>query len=318
MSNAFVYIETQNYNALEAYLKVENINVLNKMGQNLLHASIMAEFDDAFDLLIKNYINVNAQDMYGNTPLIYTIMYNKIGYFKRLVREGANLNIANNKGETPIMIALNLKKMDMAYILLDSNVNLNTTNSNDENICFSIIDSHNLDLLKKIISKNKDLLYSVNFTKKSLLHEACLVKDKDIALYLLSNGVLSNVCDNFGETPLFISAKEKDYDMIKLLLSYGARLEKRNSFYETVYDVSRPEIKDYLKYQEENIKYLKYGKKYPLHLAVLLGDFAKVKQQVNRYNITKKDDFNYRPIEYAKKLKYTDIYNLLKIYENEL
>jgi len=315
MSNPFELIEQLDYKGLEAYLKVENINVVNKHNQSLLDAAIACEFDDAFDLLIKNYINLNTQDDSGNTPLIYTILYNKIGYFKRLVREGANLNLTNNKGESAIMVALNQRKMDMAHILLDSNVDLKVVDKNDENICFSIVRSHNLNLLKEITSKNKELLNSLNYTRRNLLHEACMVKDQDIALYLLRNGVLANSADNFGETPIFFAAREKDYDMIKLLISYGALIDKRNGFYETILDITKGEIHDYIEYQMNSVKYNKYLKRYPLHVAVIHNDFLRVKQQANRYNIDKKDDFNYRPIDYARLLNYTDSYNLLKQYD---
>lgn len=318
MNNPFDYIASLDYKSLEAYLKVSNINILNDKGRNLLIASIIAEFDDAFDLLIKNYININQTDNLGNTPLMYTIMFNRIGYFKRLIREKCNLNITNLKGESPIMLALNLKKMDMAYILLDMNVDLTKSNQNDENITFSIVRSHNLSLLKKIIEKDKRLIYSQNYTHRTLLHEACMVKDKEIALYLLASGVLSNCADNFGETPMFFAVREKDYDMIALLLSYGARLEKMNGFYETVFDIAKDELLEFLKYQQLSIKYNRYQKKYPLHTAVLLNDFLKVKQTLSRYNIGQKDDFKYRPIEYAKLLNYKHIYNLLLQFEKQL
>jgi ankyrin repeat protein len=315
MSDPFKLIEALDYKGLEAYLKVENINVLNEHKQSLLDAAIASEFDDAFDLLIKNYINLNTLDDSGNTPLMYSILYNKIGYFKRLVREGANLNLTNNKGESAIMIALNQRKMDMAHILLDSGVDLKVVDKNDENICFSIVRSHNLPLLKEIIAKNKNLLFSINYTRRNLLHEACMVKDHNIALYLLNNGLLANSADNFGETPIFFAAREKDYDMIKLLISYGAIIEKRNGFYETVLDIAKGEIHDYIEYQMQSVRYNRYLKKYPLHVAVINNDFLRVKQQANRYNMNKKDDFNYRPIDYARLLNYTDSYNLLKQYE---
>jgi ankyrin repeat protein len=150
------------------------------------------------------------------------------------------------------MIALNQRKMDMAHILLDSGVDLKVVDKNDENICFSIVRSHNLPLLKEIIAKNKTLLFSINYTRRNLLHEACMVKDHNIALYLLNNGLLANSADNFGETPIFFAAREKDYDMIKLLISYGAIIEKRNGFYETVLDIAKGEIHDYIEYQMQN------------------------------------------------------------------
>ena len=59
MNNPFELISSLDYEGLEAYLKVENINVLNEKNQNLLDAAIIYEFDDAFDLLIKNYNDIS-------------------------------------------------------------------------------------------------------------------------------------------------------------------------------------------------------------------------------------------------------------------
>ncbi len=315
MIKPFLYINNLDYKALEEYLRVEDINVLNEEGQSLLIASIINEFDNAFDLLIKNYININAKDNHGNTALIYTILYNKLGYFKRLVREGANLNLTNSNGESALMISLNLKREEMTNILLDYNVSLDIVNKNDENICFSAIKAHNKKLLVQIISKKPNLLYSKDFSKKTLLHEACLVGDIEIAKYLLAKGILANVSDAFGETPLFIAVREKNYDLIDLLISFGALFDKKSDFFETVFDIAKPEIKDYLLYYYNSMKYIKYTKKYPLHVAVVYNDFVKVKQLTSYYNFTKKDDFNNRPIDIAKKLNYIDIYDFLKRYE---
>ncbi len=315
MNKAFEYIKNLDYKSLEEYLRVEDINVLNEEGQNLLMTSIINEFDNAFDLLIKNFIDINAKDYLGNTALMYTILYNKLGYFKRLVREGSNLNLINANGESALMISLNLKRDEMTKILLDYNVSLEIVNKNDENICFAIIKAHNKKLLIDILSKKPALLYSKNFSKKTLLHEACLVGDIEIAKYLLGKGILSNVSDAFGETPLFISVREKNYDLIDLLISFGALLDKKNDFFETVFDIAKPEIKDYLLYYYNSVKYIRYNKKYPLHVAIIYNDFVKVKQLTSYYNFTKKDDFNNRPIDIAKKLNYLDIYNFLKRYE---
>ena len=316
MKEPFLYIKNLDYKSLEEYLRVEDINVCNENGQNLLILSIINEFDNAFDLLIKNSININALDNLGNTALNYAIIYNKLGYFKRLVREGANLNITNKSGESAIMLALNLKREEMAKILLDYNVCLDFVNKNNENICFSIIKSHNKKFLIDVLSKNPKLLYSINFSKKTLLHEACTVGDVEIAKFLLTKGILSNCADNFGETPLFIAVREKNYDLIDLLLSFGALMDKKNDFFETIFDIAKPEIKEYLLYYYNSAKYIRYTKKYPLHSAVIYNDFIKVKQLTSYYNFIKKDDFNNRPIDIAHKLNYVDIYNFLKRFES--
>ena len=180
MNKCFTAIRELNIEELEDYLKTGNINVRDDSGKTLLIYSIIYNFEEAFDLLIKNYININNVDDEGNSALVYSIIYNRIGYFKRLVREGANLNIVNKNKETPIMIALNKKRDQMSKILFDSDVDLSIKNSNDENIFFSIVKSHNLDYLEEFIDGKEKFLKSKNFTNRTLLHQAVMISDYNI------------------------------------------------------------------------------------------------------------------------------------------
>lgn len=315
--DCFDNIKEKDLKSLEDYLKLGSINAKNELGQSLLDYAIIYDFEEAFDLLVKNYIDLNSVDNDGNTALMYSINYNKIGYFKRLVREKCNLNIVNNKGESAIMIALNKNHLEMAKILFDSNVDLSFKNKNDENIYFSIIRSHNLDLLSDMLQGNEKYINSKNFTKRGLLHQAVIVSDYKIAFYLLNSGICANVADNFGETPIFFAIRNKDLDMIRLLVGHGALLNKRNNFYETPYEIADKNVKAFLDYQINGVKYLRYQKKYPLHTAVELNDFLKVRQYTTVYNLTKRDEYGFTPLEYAEKLDYIEIYNYLRQYDSK-
>lgn len=310
----FEYVKQMNDEELIKYLKTENINVRDEEGLSLLHIAIKYENDFAFDLLIKSYININIRDNDGNSPLVYSILYNKTGYFKRLVREKADLNIINNKKESAIMIALDRNKLEMANILFDENVDLSITNENDENIFFSLVRSHNLSLLKKMIEKNPEFLYSKNHSRRTLLHQAVMISDLNMCIFLLNKGILPNIEDNFKETPLFFAVRNNDEDIVSILLDYGALLGKTNAFYETVYDIANLKMLEYIKFKETSVKYIKYQKKYPLHCAIIYNDYPKTKQLLNRFNINKKDDFNILPIDMAKRLNHLEIYKLLEQY----
>lgn len=316
MNKCFTAIRELNIEELEDYLKTGNINVRDDSGKTLLIYSIIYNFEEAFDLLIKNYININNVDDEGNSALVYSIIYNRIGYFKRLVREGANLNIVNKNKETPIMIALNKKRDQMSKILFDSDVDLSIKNSNDENIFFSIVKSHNLDYLEEFIDGKEKFLKSKNFTNRTLLHQAVMISDYNITKYLLEEGIPANSMDNSKETPIYFAIRNKDKEIISLLMDFGALLEGKNQFYESPLDIADAEILDYLKYKMNSVKYSKYIKKYPLHVAVQSNDFIKVKLHASYYNMKKKDDYGITPIEYAKMLEHTEIYNYLKQQSN--
>lgn len=313
----FLDIEEMNDEALEAYLKTEDINARNQEGESLLHTAIKYDNEYAFDLLMRSYINVNLKNNNGDTPLIYSIIYNKLAYFKRLVREHANINLANNRNETPIMIALDHNKIDMAKILFDENADLSIKNENEETIFFSLIRSHNLELFSKMIKSNRSFISSTNYSKRSLLHQAVMVDDFKITKYLLDQGLLPNLEDNFGETPIFFAVRNNNEEIVSLLIERGALIEKRNAFFETALDVAGEKMRDYLQFKIEGVRYSKYLKKFPLHCAIIYNDYSRCKQLASRSMVNKKDDFGYLPIDYAKQLNHLEIYRLLEKYNKK-
>ena len=44
----------------------------------------------------------------------------------------------------------------------------------------------------------------------------------DVVKYLLSYGAVINLCDNRGQSPLFVALHHGHYDVVKCLLSSGA------------------------------------------------------------------------------------------------
>ena len=202
--------------------------------------------------------------------------------------------------------------IDQYFLSVESELN-----ENEENIYFSIIKSHNISLLKQMLKSDSKYIYSYNFTKRTLLHQAVMISDYEITKYLLDLGLLANVDDNFGETPLFFAVRNKDLEMIKILIEHGALLGKVNNFFETIYDIASKEVLDYLNYKANNVKYNEYIRKYPLHCAVIYNDYLKAKQLLNKYSVNKKDDYNLLPIDYASKLNHREIYSLLSKYNKK-
>ncbi len=317
MEKIFEAISEQNNIELEKYLKSNDINIINENNESLLHYAIKHSNENAVKMLIENYINLNIQDRFGNTPLIFAIIHNKIGFFKHLIRNQANLNLANFNNETPILIALNNNREEMVKILFEKKVDLSIKNKNEENIYFYLVRSHNLELLKLLLNDNIEYIYSKNYCNNTLLHQSVSISDYEITKYLLESGLLSNVKNKFNETPIFNAVKNGDIEMISILIKYGALLDIENSFFETIYNIADKKILEFLDYKETSVNYLKYIKKYPLHCAVIKNDYNKVKQLLTKYNISKKDNFDYLAIEYAKKLNYLEIYKLLFAFQSK-
>ena len=95
-----------------------------------------------------------------------------------------------------------------------------------------------MELFKAIANKNNNKLtktlikdYTIIYKGRTLLHQAVVYRNIEIATQLLEYGIEYgiNVDDvtSRGNTPLQIASEWGDLNMIKLLLTYGADIEKK-------------------------------------------------------------------------------------------
>lgn len=79
-----------------------------------------------------------------------------------------------------------------------------------------------LDAVEVLYQQTKFDLDSRGKTGNSLLMFAALWDKYDIALYLLQQGVDFTLTNARGDTALAIARKEGNFDIVNLLLAYGA------------------------------------------------------------------------------------------------
>ena len=83
-------------------------------------------------------------------------------------------------------------------------------------------------------------------------------------------------------------------------------------FDETVLDVASDDIKEYIDSLKYNLDYQRYATEYPLHLAVIQGDYTyadkliKLNQKVN-----KKDSYGHTALDYATNMNDEKMIRLL-------
>ncbi|MGL4949487.1 MAG: ankyrin repeat domain-containing protein [Anaeroplasmataceae bacterium] len=299
--------------SLEHYIKLNNINVIHN-GYSLLHYAIKYDNVDAFLLLTNNYIDINIKDKLGNTPLIYSIIYNKLNFFKVLIKLKVNINLPNDENITPLIYALENDRVDMVNILFENNVDINNTQYYSK-LCFSVIKSHNMNLVKKIITKELFLHNLKDINGNSLLHAACKINDYNIVQYLvLDLKHMTNIKNNYDETPLFIAVRSSNKSIISFLMDNGALIDILNIFFENVYDIASKDIYDFLEFKFNNVNYQKYIKDFKFHSYVIKNDYLKVKQYISKKNIKLIDSFGYLAKDYANLLNHYDILRLIEKY----
>ena len=134
-----------------------------------------------------------------------------------------------------------------------------------------------------------------------------------VLTYLLEHKAFVNIKNNQGETPLFYAVRAQNKGSINLLLKYGAVLDCRSTFGETIYDlVPSYDLLTYINEKSEQYKNYKYYSLYPLHYAIITENYPNVLKNRDVRNKEKVDNFGYTPIELAQKIGNDRIINALK------
>ena len=301
MSDIFEIVKENDFKRLKDNLKYVNINAKDEKSFSLLHYAVLNNNLEMVRYLLLNNIDVNSQNDRLDTALHIAVTYNYLGIFKVLVKNNADINIKNIDLETPLMISIKLKRDEMSEILLSLKAEVNIKNSKDENILFLAMHSSNINLVEESLSKNPNLLYSVNMFNDTLLHEATKLSDVELTKLLLSRGILPNVLNNDLETPIFNAAREHNLEIASLLIDSGALVEFVNKYDETIVDLGNDRFNDFVKSKTYSVKYSNYQKNYPLIVSVILNDEELFYRYLNRIESNKKDDHNLNALDYAIK-----------------
>ncbi|XP_066967815.1 transient receptor potential channel pyrexia-like isoform X2 [Macrobrachium rosenbergii] len=89
-------------------------------------------------------------------------------------------------------------------------------------LLFSAINSGKIAEVEKRLHEAAGLINSTDYCGLTPLHSACHMKHFDILKLLISRGARINVLDSLGDTVLHVAVKEKWYDGVKELLQRGA------------------------------------------------------------------------------------------------
>ncbi len=189
-----------------------NIDSLNRLSP-LMSVIITGNFKDLIDLLIIYNKDLNFQDSKGLTALMHAVRLNKRDIVKKLIKNQVGINILNNKGKNALAIALSKFDIEVNIVrdLIKSGSNANLH-----------------DFVKYLIIKHKEQ------SSTCLLHDV-LTKKAELIIKNLPN---LNHTDCNGNTPLIIAYLYGHTKIFKLLLLYGANLEVKNIYGQTIKDLA--------------------------------------------------------------------------------
>lgn len=312
MMNPFQAIAEKDWNSLNSYLEHGDVNIVDKKKKSLLHYAIQLQWNEAFQLLIRFYIDVDLADVKGNTAFHYAVLYNRLSYLRVLMTTNGNPMLRNNEGQTPLYLACRYRKEKMIDLYLETYMlDMGEKDINEETICMAFIRAKSLSLLKKY-GGYESWLTEPNYIGNTPLHIAACKNSLELAQFLLEHSVFINIKNHLNETALFYAVRNQNKEMIDLLLKHGAFLDFKNKNAETIYSFASKEMKEYIEECSRRYHLNTYKRRYPLHYAIYLGDASLIERYLTIRYMNIEDDYGFTPQLLAEKYQNKEVLERMK------
>lgn len=197
--------------------------------------------------LLKQRIDVNAQQGDGSTALHYAAYFDNIAIADMLIRAGARPDSANDLGSTPLHLACNNRNATMVTRLLAAKANPNAKLLNGETVLMACARAGNAGAVKSLLVQGADAKAVEPEHKQTALMWAAAQKHPEVTALLIEFGAdvrarslsysqtvvgeqtqragreeLNYDVIKGGSTPLLFAARSGDAESAKLLLAHGA------------------------------------------------------------------------------------------------
>ncbi|QRM88571.1 ankyrin repeat domain-containing protein [Lacinutrix sp. WUR7] len=248
----FKYLESVGLNPEKASIKNETpLHILAARSKDL---EVVSYFLDKG--------NVNAIDENGNTPFINAASRNNLETVSLLFKEVKDVNQVNKKGESALALAVANNSLEVVRFLIENKADVAILDANKNNLTPYLIESFSTkksDVFEQklgVLTKN-----GLDFTKtqengNTVFHLVLAKNDIHLLKFIAPFKIDVNAKNNEGNTALHLAALQaKDTEILKYLLSIGAKKDVITDFDETPFDLaSENEI---LKAQKIDLDFLK-------------------------------------------------------------
>ncbi|MDX6611656.1 MAG: uncharacterized protein QOD75_842 [Blastocatellia bacterium] len=168
--------------------------------------------------LLEAGLDAAAKNENGETALIIASRWESADAVRMLVEKG-NINVADNDGTTALMYAANQEKPEILRMLIDKGANLNLKDEDGRTAMMLAAGSDRLATLQMLLAAGAD----INAQDKEGQTALMRADETDTVLLLLNARADMSIKDNNGMTALALARKEGDEEVVKLLVSRGAR-----------------------------------------------------------------------------------------------
>ncbi|XP_076684322.1 uncharacterized protein LOC143377176 [Andrena cerasifolii] len=246
-----------------------NVNAEGEYGQTSLHIAVEAGYIELVELLLKHGAYINSVCTYGGkencTPLYIAVIRRNKKLVKLLLEHGANVDAQDQAGKTILYFAVedgcslivqyllkhhpdvnnrsNRSALNVAVHgngrdyskiaenLLQYGLTINPEDANTYKLLHTAVSKGYLTIVEELLKYGHDV-NMVNYSgpRKGCtpLHVATKNKQEEIAKLLVSYGAGVNAQDETGKTPIFYAVEKNCREIVKLLLRHGANVNTRD------------------------------------------------------------------------------------------
>ncbi|CAH0387286.1 unnamed protein product [Bemisia tabaci] len=290
------------------------IDARNGERQTSLHIATEKGNENCMLLLLRKGAYVDPIARFGETPLRIAVKKQSLSSVECILKFCPNLN--KNIYKTILKTAMCGESREIVSRLIQYGFSLSQADVHDCGLLHATVEKGQLQLVKFLLNHCADpnCLYKGN----TPLHSAVRNGNIEIVQLLLKANCRVNAVDTFGKTPLYYSIdyskKDKGLEMLKLLLTSGAKINSKKLLHDAVkYECF--EICEVLTNNGANPNYPRDGH-LPLHSAIKSGRTDIVKLLLDaKSNVDAVDESGKTPIDYsvehAKNENGTEIFKLL-------
>ena len=180
---------------------------------------------DILDVLLRQKIDVNAQDITLKTPLMKATRNGKLEAVKRLIRSGCSLNIRDKNRDTALHFAARHGSVGLVNVLIDAGSDVNIRNQWGHTALMEAVCYNNKDAAARLLQANCDVNLRGYKSGDTALHIAVRKNYSIIMEQLFCTGKVRHVYNYQGELAVYDAVANQKLDTLKLFLFYNYDLD---------------------------------------------------------------------------------------------